>query len=107
LPPPNEQQVKAAIGALRQDASKWDAGAAELRDAAGAAGQLALSALHFSYLGDKLGLTETYQQLQMRLYRLLNEGAENLNDLAGALRAAADGYEQDEINTVHRMTGIY
>jgi len=43
----------------------------------------------------------------MRLYRLLNEGAENLNDLAGALRAAADGYEQDEINTVHRMTGIY
>ena len=107
MPPPDKQQVKAAIGALRKDASTWDEGAAELRDAAGAAGQLQLSALHFSYLADQLGLTETYQQLQIRLYRLLNEGADNLNELAAALRAAADGYEQDEANTVHRMTGIY
>ncbi|GIM97537.1 hypothetical protein Ato02nite_093300 [Paractinoplanes toevensis] len=107
MPPPDKQQVMAAIDALRKDASTWDAGAAELRDAAGAAGQLQLSAMHFSYLADQLGLTETYQQLQHRLYRLLNEGADNLTELAGALRAAADGYEQDEANAVHRMTGIY
>jgi uncharacterized protein YukE len=107
VPPPSEQQIKAAIGALRKDASAWDAAAAELRDAAGIAGGLPLSPLHFSYLGDQLGLTEVYQQLQQRLYRLLNEGVDNLTELAGALREAADGYEQDEIDTVHRMTGIY
>jgi hypothetical protein len=105
--PPTEEQVTAAIGALRQDASTWDSGAAELRDAAGAAGQLQLDALHFSYIAAELGLADTYQQLQIRLYRMLNEGADNLTELAGALRAAADGYEHDEVNTVHRMTGIY
>jgi hypothetical protein len=105
--PPNDQQVKAAIEALRKDAGTWDAGSDELRAAAGVAARLELSALHFSYLADKLGLTEVYQQLQQRLCQLLNEGGDNFTALAGALRAAADGYEQDEINTVHRMTGIY
>jgi hypothetical protein len=105
--PPTEQQVKAAIGALRADASAWDAGAQDLRDAASAAMGLDLDAFHFSYLADQLGLTEVYQRLQQRLYGLLVQGADNLNELGGALRAAADGYEQDEINAVHRMTGIY
>jgi hypothetical protein len=41
VPPPNEQRAKAAIGALRKDASKWDASAAELRDAAGAGRSIA------------------------------------------------------------------
>ena len=107
MPPPSEQQIKAAIEALRKDAATWDAGSAELRDAAMVAGRLELSALHFSYLADQLGLTEVYQQLQQRLYHLLNQGSDNFVELAGALRAAADGYEQDEANTVHRMTGIY
>lgn len=106
-PPPSEEQIKAAIGALRRDASTWDAAAGEMRTAAGVAAGLQLSAVHFSYLADQLGLTETYEQLQMRLYRLLNEGADNFGELAGALRVAADGYERDEENAVHRMTGIY
>jgi hypothetical protein len=105
--PPNEQQVKAAIATLRKDAGTWDAGAEQLREAAGAAMGLNLDAFHFSYLADQLGFTEVYQQLQDRLYKLLNGGAENLNSLAEALRLAADGYEQDENNAVHRMTGIY
>ena len=107
MPPPSEQQIKAAIEALRKDAGTWDAASDELRQAARVAARLELSALHFSYLADQLGLTEVYQQLQDRLHQLLNEGADNLTALSGALRAAADGYEQDEINTVHRMTGIY
>jgi hypothetical protein len=105
--PPNEQQVKAAIQALRTDAGTWDDASDDLRAAAQVAARLELSALHFSYLADKLGLTEVYQQLQERLVLLLGEGSQNLTALAGALRAAADGYEQDETNTVHRMTGIY
>lgn len=67
---------------------------------------LNLDPFHFSYLADQLGLADVYHQLQHRLYALLNGGAENLNSLAAALRCASEGYEQDEVNTVHRMTGI-
>ena len=45
--------------------------------------------------------------MQQKLYRLLNEGAANFLALSAALNDAADGVEQDEINAVHRMTGIY
>jgi hypothetical protein len=97
----------AAIEALRKDEGTWDEASDELREAAAVAARLELSALHFSYLADKLGLTEVYQRLQERLQQLLLEGADNFTALSGAMRAAADGYEQDEVNTVHRMTGIY
>ena len=107
MPPPSEQQILAAIGALRRGAGRWDEASGELRRAAAVAGRLDLSALHFSYLADQLGLTEVYQQLQDRLGQLLNEGADNFTALYGALIEAADGYENDETNAVHRMTGIY
>jgi len=105
--PPTEQQIKAAIQALRKDADTWAAGKDKLVDAAAVAARLELSALHFSYVADQLGLSEVYQQLQQRLYTLLNEGAANFLALSAALNDAADGYEQDEANAVHRMTGIY
>ncbi|MGW4946366.1 hypothetical protein ACWEOZ_32830 [Actinoplanes sp. NPDC004185] len=105
--PPTEQQIQAAIQALRKDAATWAAGKDKLVDAAAVAARLELSALHFSYLGDQFGLSEVYQQLQQRLYTLLNEGAANFLALSAALSDAADGYEQDEINAVHRLTGIY
>ncbi|MFI7540158.1 hypothetical protein [Actinoplanes sp. NPDC049599] len=105
--PPTDQQIQAAVQALRKDADTWAAGSDKLVDAAAVAARLELSALHFSYIADQLGLTEVYQQLQQRLATLLNEGAANFTALSGALRDAADGYEQDEINAVHRLTGIY
>jgi len=105
--PPTEQQIQAAIQALREDAATWAAGKDKLVDAAAVAARLELSALHFSYIADQLGLAEVYQQLQQRLYTLLNEGAANFLALSTALNDAADGYERDEINAVHRMTGIY
>ena len=105
--PPSEQQVKAAIQALREDGETLAAGSDALRGAATVAARLELSAVHFSYLADQLGFTEVYQQLQQRVHRLLHEGADNFTALSAALKDAADGYEQDEINAVHRMTGIY
>jgi len=107
MPPPTDQQIQAAIHALREEGDRWAVGSDALLDAAGVAARLELSALHFSYLADQLGLTEVYQQLQQRLCTLLNEGAANFTALSAALKDAADGYEQDENNAVHRMTGIY
>ena len=105
--PPSEQKIKASIAALRQDAAMWDSSADQLRQAAAVAARLELAALHFSYIGDKVGMVAMYRELQDRLFRLLNEGGAAFDSLASALRSAADGYEQDEINGVHRMKNIY
>jgi hypothetical protein len=58
--PPNDQQIKAAIEALRADASTWSVASDDLREAARVGARLELSPLHFSYIGDKIGLTEVY-----------------------------------------------
>lgn len=105
--PPTDQQIQAAIQALRKDADTWAAGRDKLVDAAAVAARLELGALHFSYIADQLGLAEVYQQLQQKLHDLLHEGGANFLALSAALNDAADGYEQDEINAVHRLTGIY
>jgi hypothetical protein len=104
---PNDQQITAAIEALRVDASTWIAAADVLRDAAHVGARQDLDAFHFSYLGDLVGVTDIYRQLQHKLVRLLGEAADNATALAGALRTAADGYEQDEHDAAHRMSGIY
>jgi hypothetical protein len=104
---PTEGQINVAIEALRTDAAMWDAGGDDLREAARVAGRLDLEALHFSYLGDKIGLVDVYQQLQDKMIRLLNQGGDTFEALGTALRSAADGYEQDEANGVHRANSIY
>jgi hypothetical protein len=37
----------------------------------------------------------------------MNQGADNLDATAAALTTAADGYDKDERDNVHRFTGIY
>lgn len=107
MPPPSEQRIKAAIDAIRRDASVWDGSADELREAARVAARLDLAALHFSYIGDKVGLVGMYRQLQDKLIRLLSDGGDTFESMAAALRAAADGYERDEADAVHRMNNLY
>jgi hypothetical protein len=107
MPPPTEAQIKAGLEAMRADAAMWSQMSDELRTAAGIAATLQLSMLHFSYLGDKAGLTTTYQEIQALMVRLLGEGATAFEGLAGSLRTAAEGYEEDERRAVHRTQNIY
>jgi uncharacterized protein YukE len=107
MPPPSEQKIKVSIAALRKDAGMWDGSADQLREAAAVAARLDLAALHFSYIGDQVGLVDMYRELQDRLIRLLTEGGDAMDSLAAALHSVADGYEQDEANGVHRMNNIY
>lgn len=104
---PNGSQVEAAIDALRQDAAMWLEMSGAMRAAAGVADRLDLTALHFSYLGDKLDMTDLYEQIKQLMVDYLRQGAENFDSIARALRTAAAGYEEDERNAVHRMRGIY
>jgi hypothetical protein len=104
---PNQGQIDVAIQSLREDAQRWRAAAGELQDAATVAGQMDFQAFHFSYLGDKIGVTDAYRALQDKLIDLLNGGATNFRNVAEALTLAAEGYEQDERNAVHRLRNVW
>ena len=104
---PTSQQISAALDAMRQDANMWKDMAGQMRDAAGVADRLDLTKLHFSKLGEMLGMVDLYRDAQDRMVRLMQQGADNFDATATALTTAANGYEQDEQNNVHRFTGIY
>jgi len=106
MAPPTETIV-AAVQTLRDDAHTWRASGAELDSAARAAAPLGLDAFHFSYLGDQVGLTGTYQRLHDKMGRLLREAAVNCANVAGALETAAAGYERDERDAVHQLAGVW
>lgn len=107
MPPPSGEQITVALEAMRSDAAVWDNAADGLTEAARVAARLDLSALHFSYLGDVVGLTGVYRELQDKLCRLLTEGAHNLSGLAQALRSAANGYEEEEQENIHHIRDVY
>lgn len=103
MPPPNSEQVRVALHALRSDAGKWEDVAATFRSAAQHADSLDLSALHFTYLGDKVGLVDTYHAIQATFVKLLSEGATNFENMAAVLRTAADEYERDDDAGAHAI----
>lgn len=107
MPAPGDGKLKVSIEALRKDAAVWDDSGDIMREAAQVAARLELAAVHFSYIGDKVGLVELYQQLQDRLIRLMGQGSETFETVATSLRTAADGYERDEADAVHRLNKIY
>jgi hypothetical protein len=104
---PSQGQIDVAIQSLRDDAQKWRLGAGELEIAARVASEMDLQAFHFSYIGDKIGVTDAYRSLQDKLIDLLNGGATNFRNVAQALTMAADGYQEDDRNAVHRMKNVW
>jgi hypothetical protein len=104
---PSQGQIDVAIQSLRDDAQKWRFAAGELEIAAQVAGEMDFQAFHFSYIGDKIGVTEAYRQLQEKMIELLNGGTANFRSVAQALTVAADGYQEEDRNAVHRLKNIW
>jgi hypothetical protein len=104
---PSADTVTAAIAALRSDGKKWQAHAAKLKGAQSAAAGLTLTQVEFSKPCEWAGVVEVYQELQQRMVKLLGEGATTLDTMGFALVVAADSYEKDEQNAVHRMQGVW
>jgi hypothetical protein len=104
---PTQGQIDVAIQSLRDDAQKWRAAAGELEIAAGVAAEMDFQAFHFSYIGDKIGVTEAYRLLQDKLIDLLNGGATNFRNVAQALNLSADGYQEEDRNATHRLKNIW
>jgi hypothetical protein len=107
LAPPNKETVTAAIDELRKNGARWRAAAEELHAAKNQANRLSLGQFEFSAPADWVGVTDVYRELHDKLTRLLDEGASTLDAMAMALFTAADGYDEDERNAVHRMRSVW
>jgi hypothetical protein len=105
--PPTGEEVAVAIGALRRDAAEWLEWADSLARAAAVAADLSLTANDMCALSQLCGLPDLYARVQQRTAELAAHGAQGFTAVAGALTAAADGYEADERNAVHRLRGTW
>jgi hypothetical protein len=105
--PPTDEEIRVAIAALRSDAREWREWAAALAQASTVVDRLDLSVNDMCALSEVVGLPETYAALCHRARALASQGALRFAEVAGALVAAADGYERDERDAVHRLRGVW
>jgi hypothetical protein len=88
--------IKTAVGSLRADAGIWDVAAQDLDSPRQGIGALGLTSYDVSMYGVDAGIDKTYTGAQQALMSMLQQAAENFHNLAGALRHAADVYDQAE-----------
>lgn len=104
---PTPDQYAVALAALRDDATQWQGCSDDLKAAKSTADSLDLEALHFSYIADKLGVTQTYTDFQNKMVRLIGEGETMTSGVASALLASAQTYQDEEESGIHRMNNVW
>lgn len=104
---PTPDQYSVALAALRDDATQWQGCSDELKAAKATADSLDLEALHFSYIADKLGVTQIYTDFQNKMVRLLGEGEAMSAGVASALLKSAQTYQDEEESGIHRMNNVW
>ena len=102
---PTSDRITLALDALRADAADWERAATDLRAAAARAAAEAVPAGAFSFAGQ--AAAGAYESLRVKTTALLEAGAQNFQDIAGALRTSADAYEADENAHVHALQNVY
>ena len=88
--------LKTAVAALRSDAGVWDRAGQELDGPEQAIGGLGLTPADVMMFGVDKGIDKTYATAQNALLTMLGQAANNFHNLAGALRHAADLYDETE-----------
>lgn len=95
--------IKTAVAALRSDADIWDGAANDLDAPRQAIGSLGLGPRDVSMYGVDKGIDTTYAGAQSALLNMMQQAVQNFHDLAGALRHAADLYDQTEADHQQRI----
>jgi methylmalonyl-CoA mutase cobalamin-binding subunit len=98
--------MKAAVAALRSDADIWDRAAEDLDAPMRAIGLLGLTGHDVSMYGVDKGIDATYAGAQTALEDMLRQAAQNFYNLAGALRHAANMYDQTEADHQQRIERV-
>ncbi|PKW18483.1 type VII secretion target [Saccharopolyspora spinosa] len=105
--PPSQSEIKVALEALRSDATVWANAAGTVSDPKSAAENLKLDSAQFSYIADKIGVTDGYREIQEKIAGLLAEAEQNFTSIADALRACADTYQREDEAGVHALNNVY
>jgi hypothetical protein len=95
--------LKTAVAALRSDANIWDAAASDLDRPRNEISSLGLTGSDVSMYGVDRGIDKTYAEAQYALEDMLQQAAQNFHALAGALRHAADLYDQNEADSQQQL----
>ena len=102
---PSEEQVKAAISQLYSWAQMWR----DMANVAGAAhtnaSNLTLERYDVTLKGGEF--LSTYNQFHQLSLTRLSDAKTTFNWIAGQLQSAANEYNTDEVNAVHRMTQVW
>lgn len=99
-------RITVALADMHVAAVQWRQIAAEMAEAAHAAGRLGLSAAELSFIANMLGMVDLYQQTQDRMLALFGE-AERAHDwLALALDSAAEAYYVNDVEGGDRLRQI-
>jgi hypothetical protein len=101
-------KVEVVTDALRQEAKKWHELSDDMQIVADKAGRLTLDASAF-WCGDGISIAAApiYAGYQQFVQARCNEGATEFEDIAGALKRAADEYDGSDQVSAETLTKIY
>lgn len=101
---PNPDDVKVAIEALRTAAKEWDKASDELRHIAAEMASLEIRKVH---MGLAAPIAKPYEETRDGLEVLLLEASEQAYNISDALKFAANSYQKDEEEGIHRLKSIW
>jgi GMP synthase-like glutamine amidotransferase len=101
---PNPESVKMAIGALRKGGRVWFEQEGPLLDASRAVEELTLRRLE---MGIFTGFYPTYLEICTGMQQLAKEASGEMVRMGDALTKAADAYQREEDEGVHKLKGVW
>ena len=99
--------LKAAIDALRHDATVWDEVGSTTSGAGTAAAGLGLTETDMSFGAGQTGLVATYNALKDRVAHLLTDGGRVQQKLAVTLDQVASTYEASDERAANKFEGVW
>jgi hypothetical protein len=107
--PPSEDELKVTPPALRAEGGKYDGLSLHMTGVKITVADLGLSASAF-FVGDPLvsqAMSKSYNDLHAMMSMIVDEAATEFQELAGALRRAADEYERTDGQNSADLSKIY
>lgn len=102
--PPGPEHVAAATGALRTEATQWDAQSTTLGALSTKVGDMEFGRLEAGLFQLMVG---PYNDVIHAVTARCREGAVAMTEIAGTLRSVADTYDAEDKAAEHRTRNVY
>ncbi len=99
--------LKASIEAMHHDAKLWQDVADVTGTAASEPENFKLGLSELSWASESTGLLDTYEEIRVKVARLLDEGTDNFHSLSAALDKVAATLEATDQAAAQKLKGIW